>query len=294
MIRTLLFDKNSIWPRPHSLLYREILRLALREDLGTGDITTEATLLEDQVGHAVIFSKQEAVVACTFVAADVFHLVNPGLEVTVVAQEGQLVKEGDSLMEIEGPVSSILVAERTALNFLQHLCGVATQARRYAKEVEGLSCRVVDTRKTIPGMRVLEKYAVRIGGCHNHRMDLSSGILIKDNHIKACESISTAIERARERIPHGLKIQVEVSSIEELRQAISCGADAVLLDNMDLKQIQEAVSLVKRLSPQMLLEASGGITVENLRSVASTGVDIVSCGALTHSVKAVDLSLRLL
>ncbi len=279
---------------PHPLLFRPIVELALSEDLGTGDITTEATISPDSQGKACIVAKEEAVIAGTFVAGEVFHLVDPGLKIDVKVAEGEEVEKGAVVLEVKGGIPSILIAERTALNFLQHLSGVATLARRFARAVSRFSCRVVDTRKTTPGMRVLEKYAVRVGGCSNHRMDLSSGVLIKDNHIAACGSAEEAVRRARAWVPHGLKIQVEVSNLKELRAAIEAGADALLLDNMDISVLKEAVSLARSMDPKVLLEASGGITLENVRDVAETGVDIISSGALTHSAKAVDLSLGLL
>ena len=279
---------------PHPLLYRSLVERALLEDLGTGDITTEATVGAGSRGRACIVAKEPGVMAGGFVGREVFHLVDPDLEVELKAEEGAGIRPGDLVLEVQGNVASILMAERTVLNFLQHLCGVATLSRAFAGQVAGSWCRVADTRKTTPGMRVLAQYAVSAGGRGNHRMDLSSGVLIKDNHIAACGSVGEAVRRARARVPHGLKIQVEVSSLEGLRAAVEAGADAVLLDNMDTSLLEQAVALARGLSPGILLEASGGITLENVGAVAATGVDIISSGALTHSAKAVDLSLRLM
>ncbi len=280
--------------QPHPLLYRAIIELALSEDLGTGDITTEVTTDPQHKGRACIVAKQDAVIAGGNVAQEVFHLIDPEISVKPLVEEGEQVRDGAVILELEGSIPSILLAERTALNFLQRLSGIATLARRFRQAVEGLPCRVVDTRKTTPGMRILEKYAVRVGGCGNHRMDLSSGILIKDNHIAACGSVALAVEKAKAGAPHGLKIQVEVADIKGVREAISAGADALLLDNMDVPCLKEAVTVARSLSKRVILEASGGIVLENVRQVAETGVDILSSGALTHSARAVDLSLRLL
>ncbi len=284
----------SVTFQPHSMLYRAVIELALSEDLGTGDITTEITTDPASRGKALVVVKQEAVMAGGFVARDVFHSIDPELKVKAFAEEGEKVPDGMAVMEVEGLVSSILLAERTALNFLQHLSGIATLARKFSKAVEGLPCRVVDTRKTTPGMRVLEKYAVRAGGCGNHRMDLSSGVLIKDNHIAACGSVDRAVKKAKASAPHGLRIQVEVADIKGVEDAIRAGADALLLDNMEIPWLKKAVATARMLSKRVILEASGGIMLENVRQVAETGVDIISCGALTHSARAVDLSLRLL
>ena len=188
----------------------------------------------------------------------------------------------------------MLFRSRVALNFLQRLCGIATLTRDFVKELSGIPCRLVDTRKTTPGIRLLQKYAVRVGGGHNHRYGLSDGLLIKDNHITACGSITESITLARARAPHTLLLEIEVTGIKELEEAIEAGADAVLLDNMDTATLKDAVSLARRLKPRIILEASGGIHLENVREIAQTGVDIVSVGLLTHSARASDLSLTIL
>ncbi len=278
---------------PHPSLYRPLVAQALEEDVSHGDITTELTLPSDLSGRGVIVAKEHGVVAGTFVACEVFHQVDPSLEFMPGAEEGEVVGPSKVICEIEGSVASILAGERVALNFMQHMMGIATKAHQYIEAVKGLACRVVDTRKTTPGLRLLEKYAVRAGGAHNHRFNLSDGILIKDNHIAACGAVGKAVERAKLDAPHTLLVEVEVTNLEELQEAIEAGADAVLLDNMNIDQLREAVALVRSRRPEVKVEASGGITLENIRQVAETGVDIVSSGALTHSVKAVDLSLEI-
>ena len=283
-----------IAPPPPPFLYRDIVSRAIREDLNHGDITTSCTIPARQRAEAVIVAKEPCVVAGVFVAKECFLLLDSRVEFVAEAQEGSRVETGGIILECRGDCASLLASERVALNFLQRMCGTATLASRFAQAVSGTGCRVVDTRKTTPGLRILEKYAVRIGGCYNHRFDLSDGILIKDNHIAACGgSVKEAVSRARVNAPHGLRIEVEVSSLPELKEALDAGAEAVLLDNMDCAELEEAVRYARGRQPGIILEASGGVTLENVRDIAKTGVDIVSTGALTHSARAVDLSMRI-
>jgi len=284
---------SHIYP-PTRFLYSQQISAALAEDLEHGDVTTDAIVPPEALGSAVIVAKESAVVAGTFVAQEVFLQMDPDIQFKEISEEGSDVSRGDVVIGLYGKLAAILRAERVALNFIQRMCGIATLTRRFVQELSGLPCRLVDTRKTTPGMRLLQKYAVRIGGGHNHRYGLSDGILIKDNHITACGSIKESITQARAKAPHTLLLEIEVSGIEELEEAIKAGADAVLLDNMDPATLKEAVSLARRINPRIVLEASGGIRLENVREVGETGVDIVSVGQLTHSAKASDLSLRVL
>ncbi len=285
-------NRSRVVNVPDKSLYIESIRSALMEDLEHGDITTDLTVGGDDVGSAFIIAKEDTLVAGGFVAREVFRQLDPGMEIALM-NEGSLASSGQIILEARGNLRAILMGERVALNFLQRLCGIATFTSSFVERVEGIPCRIVDTRKTTPGLRLLEKYAVRVGGGYNHRYGLSDGILIKDNHISACGSVHEAVSRARMNAPHPLRIEVEVTTLEELREAISAGADAVLLDNMDISTMKRAVALARDLKPRLLLEASGGISLHNVREVALTGVDIISVGALTHSARAVDLSLRL-
>jgi len=278
---------------PEPVLYASIIEAAVREDLNHGDITTAVTIPPGQQAGAVIIAKEPCVAAGLFVAMDTFRLMDPEIRFENVVAEGSHLERGDILLECHGDCAAILIAERPALNFLQRMCGTATMTARFVKEISGTGCRMVDTRKTTPGLRILEKYAVRAGGGFNHRFDLSDGILIKDNHIAACGSVHEAVKRARYNAPHTLKIEVEVTGTAELQEAIDAGADAVLLDNMSIHELAEAVKYARKQAPAIMLEASGGMTIENIRQVAETGVDIISSGALTHSAPAVDLSLRI-
>ncbi len=277
----------------NSILYRDIIDRALLEDLNHGDITTEVTIPSGQKARAVIVAKEECVAAGLFVAMDIFRLMDSSIEFLRVTPEGSPCEPGDVMLECQGDCAAILIAERSALNFLQRMCGTATLTARLVRAVSGLDCRIVDTRKTTPGLRILEKYAVRAGGGFNHRFDLSDGILIKDNHIAACGSVAAAVIRAKDNAPHTLKVEVEVTGIPELQEAIDAGADAALLDNMNVGQLAEAVKFARSKRPEMVLEASGGVNLENVHQIAETGVDIISSGALTHSAPASDLSLRI-
>lgn len=284
----------SLPEQPASILYMGIIEAALREDINHGDITTAATIPPSGQGAgAVIIAKESCVAAGGFVAVEVFRRMDSDMEFMHVVPEGSRLETGETLLECRGDCAALLMAERVALNFLQRMCGIATLTARFVEALQDTACRIVDTRKTTPGLRILEKYAVRAGGGFNHRFDLSDGILIKDNHIAACGSVAAAVRDARVAAPHTLKIEVEVTDIPELREAIDAGADAVLLDNMDYDVLNEAVIFARKRRKNIILEASGGINLENVRRVAETGVDIISCGALTHSAPAADLSLRL-
>ncbi len=278
---------------PPRLLYRDIVRSTLLEDMGHGDITTSCTVDPNTHALADILAKEEGILAGLFVAMEAFSQVDQALEFSNLMKEGTLFHKGDVLLSISGRASSILMAERTALNFLQRLCGIASLSWKYCQKIQGTNCRVVGTRKTTPNLRILEKYAVRAGGGFNHRFSLSDGILIKDNHIAACQGISQAVKAARAKAPHGLKIEVEVTDIDQMKEAIWAGADAVLLDNMTPSEIGRAVGIGKGLKPDLIIEASGGITLENIDRFAATGVDIISSGALTHSFKSIDLTLKI-
>jgi len=277
----------------HHLEFRAIVDMALAEDLGLGDVTTDALMDHDLRAKASIIVKKDGVLAGIGVAAFVFQRVDPSLKFNTIVTDGAHVKAGDVVATIEGAAASILKAERTALNFLQRLSGIATETACYVEAVAGLPTRIMETRKTTPGLRALEKYAVRIGGGHNHRKNLGDGVLIKDNHLAAMRfrgnDIGEVVRKARQYAPHTLKIEIEVETVEEARQAIEAGADIILLDNMSLADMRQAVELARGCA---LSEASGGITLENVRAVAETGVDFISIGAITHSSKALDISLE--
>jgi nicotinate-nucleotide pyrophosphorylase (carboxylating) len=272
----------------------EIVDRALAEDLDRGDITTEALIRGDQQGIGLIVIKREGILAGIGVAKQVFHRVGPNLKVGILLEDGARVKPGSKIAKVEGNIASILKAERVALNFLQRLSGIASETSRYVEMVEGLPVRIMDTRKTTPGLRGLEKYAVRVGGGENHRMNLGDGILIKDNHLAALRSrglnIKEIIARVRQSVPQRLKVEVEVRTVPEALEAAEAGADIIMLDNMNLEDMRKAV---KSVHGRALIEASGGITLDNVRAVAETGVDFISIGALTHSAKALDISLEL-
>ena len=269
---------------------KHLIDLALEEDTGLGDITSRAIFTPRHRSRAVIDAKQDLVVCGLAIAARVFTQVDPAIKVRLLARDGDRVKKGALVLRLEGPTASLLTAERTALNFLQRLSGIATQARRHADAVRGTGVRVVDTRKTTPGWRALEKYAVRTGGCFNHRSSLGELVLIKDNHIAAAGSLTQAVLLCRAAAPHGAKIEVEAKTPAEVREACRAGADIILLDNMAPVQVAAAVKLI---AGRALVEVSGGVTFATLRSYALPGVNLISIGALTHSVAAADLSLDL-
>ena len=272
----------------------EIVDRALAEDLGKGDVTTEALISSDQRGIGFIVAKKEGILAGIEVAKQVFHRVDPELKVEILLEDGARVKPGGKVAKVSGSIASILKAERIALNFLQRLSGIASETNRYVERVEGLPVRIMDTRKTTPSLRSLEKYAVRAGGGGNHRMNLGDGILIKDNHLAALRSqglnIKDIVAKARQNAPQRLPVEVEVGAVSEALEAVEAGANIVMLDNMNLEDMRKAV---KSIHGRALIEASGGITLGNVRAVAETGVDFISIGALTHSATALDISLEL-
>ena len=272
----------------------QLIDQALAEDLGQGDVTTEALIPKAQQGRASIVVKARGILAGVEVAKQVFLKVDPELKLAILIEDGAEVKPGDIVAKIEGRVASTLKAERIALNFLQRLSGIASETGHYVQAVKGLPVQITDTRKTTPGLRTLEKYAVRVGGGKNHRMHLGDGILIKDNHLAALRrqglSIKEIVTKARQKASPKLKIEVEVKSPQEAVEAAEAGADIIMLDNMGLEDMRQAVQLIKG---RALIEASGGITLDRVRAVAETGVDLISIGALTHSAKALDISLEL-
>lgn len=273
---------------------RELIDLALNEDIGTGDITSLATIPADRTATAIMLAKQDGVLSGMDVAEAVFHTVDSSLEFQTLKGNGESVSNPEQIAIVRGNARSILTAERTALNLVQRLSGVATITAEYVAAVAGTSAKVVDTRKTTPGMRLLQKRAVQHGGGSNHRFGLADGVLIKDNHLAAVggpNRIADAINAARNLAPHTLKIEVEVTNLDELREALDAGADIVMLDNMDTATMSEAVIIRNTHTNNALLEASGGITLARLPEIAATGVDLISCGALTHSAPSLDISL---
>ncbi len=269
---------------------RRLIELALDEDLGRGDVTSNVTV--GRSGRAVtadMVAREPIVAFGVDVAAAVFALVEPSVQIDIQAPDGTRVDRGGLVMTVRGPALGVLAAERTALNFAQRLSGVATLAKRYADAVTGTRAKVVDTRKTTPGFRALEKAAVLAGGCGNHRFDLGSGILIKDNHIAACGSVRAAVEAAKTRAPHPLRIEVEVTNLGELDEALAAGAEIVLLDNMTPSQVE--VAAARAHSRNVMVEVSGGITLATIADYARSGADLISVGAITHSAPAVDIGL---
>lgn len=277
-------------PFPSSPLIDRLIDLALEEDLGTGDVTTQALIPPNLIGEAHIRAKETLIMAGLPVAEMVFRRVDALIDFEAEAEEGQEVAPGTVLARVIGPAAAILTGERTALNFLMRLSGIATFTRKMADAVSGYPVFITDTRKTTPGWRVLEKYAVRLGSGRSHRLGLYDGVLIKNNHLAASESITAAIRKAREGAPHTLKIEVEVTDLAGLKEALAAGADIIMLDNMDEAAMAEAVKITQG---RAILEASGGMTPERLPKVAATGVNFISVGALTHSAPAVDIHLRL-
>ena len=265
-----------------------IIDIALEEDIGAGDITTEATVEPTKTGRGVIVARQPLVVAGLQVAARVFERVDDKLSMRMHAADGDAVDAGKQVLEVGGRLCSILTAERTALNFLQRMSGMATHVRSYVNLVSGKKAKLVDTRKTTPGWRVLEKYAVRIGGAENHRMGLYDGILIKDNHIAACGSITAAVQRARRGAHHLVRIEVETESMAQVEEALGAGVDVIMLDNMTIAEIESAV---ERIAGRAMVEISGGVRKEDLPRLADSGADLISVGALTHGAVSVDLSM---
>ena len=266
----------------------ELLHRALAEDIGAGDVTTQALVPAHQSGVAVAYAKQDGVLAGNAIAARVFTLLNGAVDTTLLLADGELLTPGTTFLQVEGSLQAILTGERVALNILRHLSGIATLTRAFVQAVEGTNARIIDTRKTTPGLRLFEKYAVRVGGGHNHRIGLFDGVLIKDNHIAACGSVTAAVERARTSVHHLLKIEIEAKSLEQVAEALEAGADGILLDNMLPEVMAAAVEMAQG---RAFTEASGGITLDSVRDAARTGVDLISVGMLTHSAAALDISL---
>jgi len=274
-------------PFDHPSVHR-LIAAALEEDLGRGDVTTQATVPEEVWAEGKIIAKEDLVIAGLPLVEIILSSLDPSFRVRLLAREGTRVKKGERVVEVEGRAAPLLMAERVILNFLQHLSGIATLTCRFVGEVAGTGCRIVDTRKTLPGLRLLEKYAVVQGGGMNHRLGLDDGILIKDNHIAICGGVEEAIRRVRAKASALLRIEAECTSLDQVRGALRAGADIILLDNMETADIAEAVRIV---AGRALLEASGGMTLGRVREVAKTRVDFISVGALTHSARAVDLSM---
>ena len=267
----------------------KIILNALDEDVGTGDITTESTIPEDRVAHGLYKAKESGVLCGVGVAKRVFELIDPSIEFTAFKKDGDRIEKGEIIAEVHGKATGVLTGERVGLNLMQRMSGIATRTAEAVKQVEGTNAKICDTRKTTPGLRVIEKYAVKVGGGTNHRFNLADGILIKDNHIVAAGSITAAVRAARANAPHTLKIEVEVETFDELDEALAAGADIIMLDNMSCEDMKKAVGIV---NGRALTEASGNMGDRDLKEVASCGVDLISIGALTHSVRALDISLK--
>lgn len=269
----------------------DMILTALKEDMSLGDITTDNIIDEKSISKARLIAKQEGIIAGMDVAERVFKILDSSVNFSRKADDGTFVEKGTVIAEIEGSTRVLLKGERTALNFLQRLSGIATEANEYSKIVKDMPAKVVDTRKTTPGLRFLEKYAVKAGGGYNHRFSLSDGVLIKDNHIKAAGGVKKAIDIIRDKVPHTIKIEVETESIEQVQEALEAKADIIMLDNMSLAQMRECVQLINK---RAIVEASGNVNKDTIRDIAATGVDIISVGSLTHSVKAFDISMRVI
>lgn len=268
-----------------------LIKTALLEDINYVDITTDYLIPEDQENEAKFLAKADGILCGIEVALRVFTLIQPDFQYEVFIHDGEEVKKGDIIAKIKGKTRTILKGERTALNLLQHMSGISSMTNRIVKIVEGTNASIADTRKTLPGMRPLQKYAVTVGGGKNHRFNLSDAAMLKDNHVDAGGGITNAVTKLRTKLGHMAKVELEVRTLDELREALSVDVDVIMLDNMDNDTMREAVKIA---DGKALLEASGGITEETIRDVAETGVDIISIGALTHSVKAFDISLKII
>jgi nicotinate-nucleotide pyrophosphorylase (carboxylating) len=273
----------------HSI--QHLIEIALKEDIGPGDVTTDTLIDPEQKGSAEIIAKEPLVIAGLHVVRQVFTYLDSEVVFTSEYNDGDAVKKGARLANARGRLCALLSGERTALNFLQRLSGISTLVRSYTMELSGKNVRLVDTRKTTPGWRVLEKYAVRVGGARNHRMGLYDGVLIKDNHIAAFGGIKKAIDHIRTHVSHLLKIEVEVSDLDQVKEALAANADVIMLDNMNTDRVKEATALIGN---RAVVELSGNVTKSELKSLADTGVDIISVGALTHSARCMDISMRIL
>ena len=270
-----------------------MIKNALREDIGRGDITTESIIPAHHLSSASLTAKEGFILAGLPFAERTFHLVDRGIKFRSLKREGSRVKRGEMLATVRGKTKSILMAERVMLNILQRMSGIATLTDNYVRQVRGYKARIVDTRKTVPGLRYFDKYAVRAGGGENHRFGLYDAILIKDNHIEAAGGISRAVKLARTKSGGEIRIEVETGTLAEVREALSSETDIIMLDNMPLERIQKAVKLIRKNNKAVTIEASGNVSLSNVRAIAQTGVDMISVGALTHSVRAADISLRI-
>ncbi|MGB9668064.1 MAG: carboxylating nicotinate-nucleotide diphosphorylase [Thermosulfidibacteraceae bacterium] len=273
----------------NKIFLRSFLEKLLLEDIYYGDITTDNLLKGDERAKFIVRTKEDLVLCGVDIAIELLKLVNSNVKIEKISEDGEELKKGDIIMEVYGPCRDILIAERTLLNLLQRLSGIASLTRSVVRKLEGSKTKLLDTRKTTPGLRILEKYAVRIGGGYNHRIGLFDGVLIKDNHIAIVGSIRESVRRIKERIPVTVKIEVEVKNLDELMEAISAGCDMALLDNMSIEEIREAVKIAKG---TILLEASGNITIDNVEKIASTGVDYISSGFITHHAVWKDINMK--
>jgi nicotinate-nucleotide pyrophosphorylase (carboxylating) len=268
---------------------RHLIQAAIEEDIGRGDVTTEATIAEHAISRARLITKQKIVLAGMAVFAEVYATVDDTVHLKPAYKDGDLLSAGAVIAVLEGPARSLLAGERVALNFLQRLSGIATLTRQYVEAVRGYGVDIIDTRKTTPGWRLLEKYAVRVGGGKNHRHDLGDGVLIKDNHIVAAGGIKPAVDLARRHSHHLLKIEVEVETLEQVEEALQAGAEVIMLDNMSPAMLAEGVKIIGK---RAIVEASGGVSLETVTAVARTGVDLISVGKLTHSAPAADIHVE--
>jgi nicotinate-nucleotide pyrophosphorylase (carboxylating) len=284
----------SVYSAPwYTPAVQRILDLALEEDVGRGDVTSAAVIDETQEAEAEIIARERAVICGLGVVEAVFTRFDWRTRVRTKVSDGDPVQPGAVVASVRGPAAALLAGERTALNFLQHLSGIATVTQAFVAATEGAKLRVTDTRKTTPGLRALEKYAVRVGGGASHRSDLASGVLIKDNHIALVGSVREAVRRARTNAPHTLKIVIEVDNLNQLDDAIEAGAEGILLDNFQTRDIADAVKRVRERRPQTVIEASGGITLDRIRDISVTGVDVISVGSVTHSARAINFSCEI-
>jgi len=266
-----------------------IIMNALKEDMPLGDITTDNTIDSSSKSEGLFIAKESGIIAGLDVAERVFKLLDAEVSFTKNVEDGAHVNKGDIIARVEGNTRALLKGERTALNLLQRMSGIATKTNEFCRKISGLPAKIVDTRKTAPGLRYLDKYAVRVGGGQNHRYCLSDGVLIKDNHIKAAGGIKNAVKMVKAQIPHTIKIEVETETLGQVKEALESGADIIMLDNMSLETMAEAVKLINK---RALVEASGNVSLDRVYDIAATGVDIISVGELTHSVKAFDISLK--
>ncbi len=274
--------------------FDSVLIKALSEDIGHCDVTTSAVIPTGHKSKAALIAKEDFILAGISFAGRVFSLADAGIKFKAYKKDGSRVKKGTVIARVSGSTAGLLKAERTALNLLQRLSGIATLTHKFVECVKGLRVKITDTRKTAPNLRFFEKYAVRAGGGYNHRFGLFDGVLIKDNHIAAAGGIAKAVRLARSKTHHIMKIEVEAKNIKEVKQALSAGADIIMLDNMPVKEMKNAVKVIRLQNPRILIEASGSVTLQNVRQIAETGVDMISAGAITHSAPAVDISMKVL